>query len=149
MIHCIIQILNDSLSKTSIPQKAENIANNSESPTSIWLWVAIAELAIIIFLLFKFLKKKSDLDFADISKDKMRGAKNSDIDMGNLMNSINGSKKLYKELSRTCHPDRFINSGKQLIAESIFQEISKNKRDFNKLTKLKQRALTELNINIK
>jgi curved DNA-binding protein CbpA len=69
--------------------------------------------------------------------------------MNSLMDSINGSKDLYKELSRVCHPDRFTNSDKQKNAEEIFQEISKNKRDFNKLSELKKRVIAELNINLK
>ena len=69
--------------------------------------------------------------------------------MVNLMNSINGSKDLYKQLSRICHPNRYINSDKRQVTEEIFQEISKNKRDYKKLSELKQRAITELNINLK
>lgn len=127
----------------------ETISNTDSNSHSIWFWIALAELIIIAFLIFTIKKKKKDLKFADLSKDKIRNAKKSDIDMDNLMNSINSSKDLYKELSRTCHPDRFINSDKQKIAEEIFQEISKHKRDFKNLTELKQRAITELNINLK
>ena len=76
----------------------------------------------------------------------MKNAKKSEIDMDNLMNSINGSKDLYKQLSRKCHPDRFINSEKQKIAEVIFQDISKHKRAYNKLLLLKKQAADQLNI---
>lgn len=127
----------------------ETISNTDATTFSIWFWVALIELFIIVFLFFKLKKKGNDLKFGDLSKDKMRNAKKSDVDMDNLMNSINGSKDLYKELSRTCHPDRFINSDKQKLAEEIFQDISKHKRDFKKLTELKERAITELNINFK
>ncbi|OBX22199.1 MULTISPECIES: J domain-containing protein [Bizionia] len=127
----------------------ETISNSDSNSLSIWFWIALAELIIIAFLIITIKKKQKSLKFADLSKDKIRNAKKSDIDMDNLMNSINSSKDLYKELSRTCHPDRFINSDKQNIAEEIFQEISKNKRDFKNLTELKQRAITELNINLK
>lgn len=116
---------------------------------SIWFWIALIELLIIAYLIFKPNKKKSELAFGDLSKKKIRNSKKSEIDMSNVMNSINGSKKLYKELSRSCHPDRFVNSDKQLVAEEIFQEISKNKRDFNKLTELKEKATKELNIKFK
>jgi uncharacterized protein YozE (UPF0346 family) len=128
---------------------AETISNTDSTTFSIWFWVAIIEFVIIVFLVLKLKKKGKDLKFGDLSKDKMRNAKKADVDMDNLMNSINGSKDLYKELSRTCHPDRFINSDKQKLAEEIFQDISKHKRDFKKLTELKERAITELNINFK
>jgi len=127
----------------------ETISNTDATTFSMWLWVALIEFFIIVFLFLKLKKKGNDLKFGDLSKDKMRNAKKSDVDMDNLMNSINGSKDLYKELSRTCHPDRFINSDKQKLAEEIFQDISKHKRDFKKLTELKERAITELNINFK
>lgn len=127
----------------------ESISNTDSTSFSVWFWIALAEFAIIAFLLWKLRKKRNDLKFGDLSKDKMKNAKNSDVDMENLMNSINGSRAFYKELSKTCHPDRFINSDKQQIAEEIFQEISENKRNYKKLTELKQRAITELNVNFK
>jgi hypothetical protein len=116
---------------------------------SIWFWIALVELIVIAYLIFKPKKKESELAFGDLSKKKIRNSKKSEIDMSNVMNSINSSKTTYKELSRACHPDRFVNSDKQLIAEEIFQEITKFKRDFKKLTELKERAITELNINFK
>lgn len=125
----------------------ETIANNGT--TSIWFWVALVEFALIVLLLFRVKKKVADLKFGDLSKDNLRTAKKTDVDMNDVMNSINSSKGLYKELSRTCHPDSFINSDKQKIAEEIFQEISRNKRNFKKLTELKERATAELNINFK
>ena len=117
--------------------------------TSAWFWIALIEFAIIVFLVFRLRKKGEKLTFGDLSKDKIRNAKKSDVDMDNLMNSINGSQELYKQLSRTCHPDRFINDNKQKLAEEIFQEITKHKRDFNKLTELKEKAITELDIKFK
>jgi hypothetical protein len=125
----------------------ETIANNGT--TSIWFWVALVEFALIVLLLFRVKKKVADLKFGDLSKDNLRTAKKTDVDMNDVMNNINSSKGLYKKLSRTCHPDRFINSDKQKIAEEIFQEISRNKRNFKKLTELKERATAELNINFK
>ncbi|SFJ32649.1 J domain-containing protein [Olleya namhaensis] len=116
---------------------------------SIWFWVALVQFLVILFLLIKLKKKQRNLKFGDISKNSLNNAKKGEVDMANLMNSISGSKDLYKKLSRVCHPDRFINTDKQNIAEDIFQEISKYKRDFNKLTELKQRAIKELNINLK
>jgi hypothetical protein len=114
--------------------------------TSLWFWVALIEFAFIIFLLLRK-QKNSNLAFSDLGKDKMRNSKTASVDMDNLMNSINGSAALYKELSRKCHPDRFVNSPKQKLAEEIFQEITRNKSDFQKLSLLKKRAIDELNLN--
>lgn len=115
--------------------------------TSFWFWLSLVEFTLIILLLIRLRKRKSNLAFADLPKDKIKNAKEMDIDMDNLMNSINGSRDLYKELSRLCHPDRFVNKPEQKIAEEIFQEISRHKRNYEKLTSLKERAKSELSIN--
>ena len=142
----LLQATTDTISSASA--LTAETTNNCETLTfSIWFWVSIAEFVIIVFILLRLKRKNNDLKFGDLSKDKLKNAKKSDIDMDNLMNSINGSKELYKELSRICHPDRFINSEKHQLAEEIFQEISKHKRNFNKLTELKKRAISELQID--
>lgn len=128
---------------SKIPEEIET------TELSIWFWIALVELLIIAFLIFKPKKKDTELAFGDLSKKKLRNSKKSEIDMSNVLNSINSSKTLYKELSRACHPDRFVKSKKQLIAEEIFQEISKSKRDFNKLIELKEKAIKDLNIKFK
>ena len=70
--------------------------------------------------------------------------KSKSFDMGNLMNDINKSRELYKELSRSCHPDRFINAPQYNKAVLIMQEITKNKRNYNNLIKLQKQANNEL-----
>jgi hypothetical protein len=92
---------------------AETASAVDSASFPIWFWIALIEFAIIVFLVFRLRKKREKLTFGDLSKDRIRNAKKSDVDMENLMNSINGSKELYKQLSRTCHPDRFINNSKQ------------------------------------
>jgi len=118
------------------------------SGSFIWPLIAITELVIIGYLLYgkyfanakKHVKTKEELDLEDYKKSK--------IDMNGLMNSINKSKPLYKKLSKVCHPDRFINSDKRPIAEELFQEVTRYKRDYEKLEELKERARQELSINI-
>jgi chromosomal replication initiation ATPase DnaA len=68
--------------------------------------------------------------------------------MNKLMDSINNSKSLYKELSKKYHPDRFVNTSKHLLSERLFQEISKNKRNHENLILLKKQAESELGTNI-
>ncbi|MCH4552216.1 hypothetical protein [Aestuariibaculum lutulentum] len=124
-------------------------ANLTEPAISIWFWVATAELLIIGFLVYKIISTKNKLPLSEISKSKLKNAQKTDIDMNNIMNSIVGSRDLYKQLSRVCHPDRFINTDHYESAVLIFQEISKNKRNHDKLAHLQKRAETELNINFK
>jgi uncharacterized protein YozE (UPF0346 family) len=141
--------MNNILLQKKIDTIANTAINNNEPLLSIWLWIALIEFMIIVFLIVKLKKKQHVLKFENLSKEKMKSAKESEIDMTNLMNSINKSKELYKELSRYCHPDRYINTDKQKTAEEIFQEISKHKRDFKKLSELKEKATDVLNINFK
>lgn len=114
---------------------------------SVWFWIALLELALIIFLIFRLKSKKNKLGLSEMETNQIKESKGANIDMDNLINSIHNSKNLYKELSKKCHPDRFINNPLQKNAEEIFQEITKNERNFEKLSKLKERAISELNIN--
>lgn len=75
-------------------------------------------------------------------------ARNTDVDMNNVMNSIYQSKDLYKEISKVCHPDRFINTDKHSLAEEIYKEVTKCKRDYAKLVALKNKVEQELKIKI-
>lgn len=136
----LLQITKDSLDILST-------GNAINFQSSIWIWIAIIEFLIILFLIFKLNKVNNNLAFNDLTKKDIKKSQKSRIDMDNLMNSINSSRDLYKTLSKKCHPDRFVNTAKQDLAENIFQEISRNKRDFEKLNKIKLRAEKELNIN--
>jgi hypothetical protein len=136
----VLQVQTDTLATSEL-------SNSEVVFTSIWFWLALLEFFIIIILLIKRLKAKRKLDFGDMNKADLKGAQSTDINMKNLMNSITGSRDLYKELSKVCHPDRYVNTPNQKVAEEIFQEISRHKRNHEKLTLLKERAKSELNIN--
>jgi hypothetical protein len=116
--------------------------------SSIWFWLALIQFIIIVILLKKITKNSQGLAFHDAQQKEVFKAKNASVDMDNVMSSINGSRDLYKQLSRSCHPDKFVNTPMQEKAENIFQEISKNKRNYNALLELKKRAVNELNISI-
>ncbi len=113
---------------------------------SIWFWLATFEFIALVFIVLR-IKGKARVFKDPINKD-VKAAQTAIVDMDNLMNSFSGSRDLYKELARVCHPDRFINTEKHKLAEEIFKEVSKYQRDFGKLTKLKERINEELNTNI-
>ncbi|WP_026977655.1 hypothetical protein [Flavobacterium tegetincola] len=113
---------------------------------SIIFWIALVEFLIILFLLYKLKFKTKINRLSEFESKSLNDSKDTKIDMDSLMSSIHNAKPLYKELTKKCHPDRFINNSKQKIAESIFQEISESERDFEKLTLLKIRAIEELNV---
>ncbi len=116
---------------------------------SLWFWIALIELFCIIYLAYKLKSKKAVSKLTDLEVNSIKKSKTNKIDMDSLMDNIHNSRNLYKELSRTCHPERFVNDDRQVLAEQIFKEISENERNYAKLCSLKLRAENELNINIK
>jgi hypothetical protein len=130
----------------TVAKNSLQVDNKASLMNSVFIWIAILELVLIIFLIFKLKSKKNKLALSELERDTVKSAKSTKIDMDSLMNSINSSRSLYKELSRKCHPDKFMNDPKQKIAEEIFQEISRYERNFDKLNLIKTRAINELNI---
>lgn len=126
----------------------ENTVSNTPSITdsvSIWFWIAVIQFVLIAWLLAKLHKqKRTKLELFDVKKSDLK--KSGNVNMDNLMNSIHYSRELYKELSRKCHPDRFVNTSEQEIAEELFQRISRNKRNYEQLMLLKEEAKNKLNL---
>ena len=81
-------------------------------------------------------------------EDTFQNSKETEIDMDSLMDSIHKSRDLYKKLSSKCHPDRFTDKEFSEKAEIIFQEITRNKRNYKKLLELKEIAQSQLNITL-
>jgi hypothetical protein len=138
--------MNDSLIQDSLTVANHAIAKSTDpiQTTNWWMWLAIAEFGIILFLI---LKEKINPKETAKQKFKNESFKN-DIDFTNIINSSFHSIPLYDELKVKCHPDRFpTDKGKNAIAENIFQEITKNKTNIKRLLELKEEAKQKLNIN--
>lgn len=142
MIYQIIQIA------ISPHSTNDGLVTSNFYQNSIWFWIALLELILILMLIVKINRKSKKLPFSDLSRSKLKQSQKASIDMDNVMNSINGSRELYKDLSKLCHPDKFINTEYHGQAVEIFKEISKHKRNYSKLSNLKERATKELNINL-
>lgn len=69
------------------------------------------------------------------------------IDFENVVSSSLLAKGLYDELKKVCHPDRFHNERDINKATELFQLITQNKGDFNRLLSLKGQIYSELPIN--
>lgn len=126
----------------------ESIENSASSISghSFWMWLSIVELVIIIALIYA-LKAKSSKAMA---KKKFREESLSeDLDLGNVINSSFHATPLYDELKKVCHPDRFLNESDREKANEIFQLVNQHRRDFNRLTSLKEQASRELGIKFK
>lgn len=112
--------------------------------TSVWLWVAITELFVILYLINQLMRRGREK--RKVIKDKLRSGH---IDFENTINSAFNSKPLYDKLKVLCHPDRFASTPLEGEANVIFQEIQVNKYNYSKLMDLKDRAVKTLHINFK
>ena len=138
--------MNDTLIQDSIKVAGQAITKTTETgqQTNWWMWLAIAEFGIIVFLILKEQLKPKDTAKQRFKNESLK----QDIDFGNIINSSFNSIQLYDELKVKCHPDRFpTDKEKNSIAENIFQEISKNKNNVKRLLELKEEAIQKLNIN--
>ena len=133
--------IKDTIQQTNLIEKI-----NSNS-INIWHYIAFGEFLIILSLVFYIIYLKRRQTLSKFEKEILE-AKNTVIDMDDLMLSINKSRELYKELSRKCHPDQHMNSEFQKEIEELFQEITKNKRNFQELVKLKDIAANKYNIKM-
>jgi hypothetical protein len=102
---------------------------------------------IIIVLSVLIKRKRSHLSEEELAQhQKLKDAKRVTIDMNGLVDSINNSKALYKQLSTKCHPDRYTAPDMKIKANAIIQEITQNKNNYAVLLQLKSKAEQELNI---
>ena len=108
-----------------------------------WFWIAIIEF-LVILILFKKISVKKQRFYDTFNLAKISNSRSVKIDMDDLLNNINKSNKLYKELSIKFHPDRFRDHKMVKKANDILKEISINKRNYKKLLELKEIAEREL-----
>lgn len=88
--------------------------------------------------------------FGTSEKDKIREKILSEsIDFENVVSSTLLAKGLYDELKKVCHPDKFYDEQDICKATELFQQINRNKGDYNKLLSLKEQIYSELPINKK
>jgi len=79
-------------------------------------------------------------------KRKVKPHKEEDqhVDYSSLFASMSQGQKLFNQLKVQCHPDRFVGTDKQALAEELFKQVQENSTDLEKLLALKERILTEL-----
>jgi hypothetical protein len=135
--------MNDNILMDSIKGTAEVYLGGSLFDThNPWLWFAVIELIIIIFLLL--LKKRTD-GRCSTQRQIKEEILSEKVDFGNIINSSFNAQALYDSLKVRCHPDKFAtNPAKYRAATRIFQEITKNKRNYRRLTELREEIEREL-----
>ncbi len=134
----------DTIIQDTLQNLVQTTSNQSVETINYWIWIAIIEFVIIIFLI---IKNKSKIKGSRAQQ--IADAKSSKIDFGNIINSSFNAQAIYDELKKQYHPDKFTDPQKNAIATTLFQEITKNKHNQKKLLELKERAENELGIQIK
>lgn len=138
--------MNDTIIQESIIIASQTAKTTTETGDSInwWMWLAIVQFVIIAILLNKIKLRTKTTSKQRFKNESLK----ENIDFNNIINSSFHSISLYDELKVKCHPDRFPNDKeKYSIAESLFQEITKNQTNVKRLLELKEEAKNKLNIN--
>lgn len=120
-----------------------NVGNNIFQTDGINIWFIISIIEFILIIVLYFRKKSKSINRKLEIKNEVK--KEGKIDFYNTVNSAFNSDELYNELIRKYHPDRFVNDDSKVnIANKIFQEITKNKLNIQKLEELKKEAEQKL-----
>lgn len=103
-------------------------------------------LAAILFstLIWRYYKKRTPSSENVNKRALFQEYKDNDVDMNNLIESINKSKSLHKVLSKKYHPDKYLNQSTKMKAEELMKEINRNKTDYKKLLDLEDKAIKNL-----
>lgn len=138
--------MNDTLIKEGVALAGQTVSQEAGNSLYLnwWMWLALVEFIVIVFLLFKKRVKSEDTAKRRFKKEAL----GQDVDFDNIIDSSFNSADLYDELKVKCHPDRFpMDMEKNAIAVGLFQEISKNRNNVKRLLELKEEAIQKLNIN--
>lgn len=109
-----------------------------------WMLIAAVEFILIIALLS--LRKDKNSDRKTIYKEE---ALKGTVDFKNIVDSSFNATKLYGEMIRKCHPDRFIGDERKVeVANRLSAEISDNKNNIKRLAELRIEAREKLEIDI-
>ena len=122
-------------------------AQSATQGTNWWMIVAVAELLVIVILLFmRHPQGKEDTARANLKKQVLA---EGEVDFGNILRSARQAEPLRNELLRKCHPDRFApDQARMSTANDITMRINKSKHDIKALEALRDEAREKLNINL-
>ena len=127
----------------TIQQLTGQMQQTSSMGINIWLIVAIVEFAVIVYLLLT----KLNMNNGKKARIKNEVMQEGSIDFSNVLNNAFNSKKIYDELKKKCHPDRFVDDAeREAIANDLFQRITQNQHNIDNLNKLREEAVQKLGI---
>ena len=77
-------------------------------------------------------------------KDCVKSEEKPSINYTALFASMGKGQQLFNELKVRCHPDCFIGTDKQVLAEDLFKQVQANSTNYEKLLSLKEQIDNEL-----
>ncbi len=133
---------------TTLQTIADSVAMLSAAqhqPVNWWMWVSIAEGALVLALLVARCVSRPDAK----AEAKRRVMGEGEVDFKNVINSTFYAQELYKKLIVRCHPDRF-EPDENMVAEAsrISTLVAENKNNLRLLELLKAEAEEKLNVRI-
>ena len=108
-----------------------------------WFYISLLELVFVVIILIgrlRMMRRKN--------AQKREILSSNNIDYDNIIKSSFNSQSLYDSLKKKCHPDRFLDKEKNIIATGIFAKIVENKYNYQELLSIKKEAESKLNIKI-
>ena len=108
-----------------------------------WFYISLLELVFVVIILIgrlRMMRRKN--------AQKREILSSNNIDYDNIIKSSFNSQSLYDSLKKKCHPDRFLDKEKNIIATGIFAKIVENKYNYQELLSIKEEAESRLNLKI-
>ncbi len=126
---------------------AEVINKGNETFQNKWLYVSIVELMIIVFLLIILYKKKKNKPDDFYVGKSVKEFKNTDVDLGNMFNSMFNATTLHETLKRKIHPDRFPNDPEKIkIANELTAQLNESQNNIARMKEIQAIAAEQLGI---
>jgi len=140
----VSQDMNKTIVESDVNTEQENIDSEWFSVYKILMYLGI--VSIMMFLYVRY-KKKSEIYSVTVDQLKT-DTKNSETNWNNFFTKVSqqpDADKLYNELIRLAHPDRFPNDKNKIqIANEITASLGKYKLDLSELKRLQLRINKEL-----
>lgn len=112
-----------------------------------WMIISIIELGIILTLSYLLFKKKQKRPNDFYVGKSVKEYKDTEVDLGNMFNSMFNATTLHDTLKRKIHPDRFPNDEEKIkIANELTTQLNENKNNIAKMKEIQAMATEKLGI---
>jgi Sec-independent protein translocase protein TatA len=126
---------------------ADDLKKTSVVIINKWMYLSILELLVILFLLIVLIKKKQVKPEEFYVGKSVKEFKDTEIDLGNMFDSMFNAQKLHKKLKLIIHPDRFPNDPEKIkIATELTARLNESQNNISKMKEIQALACEKLGI---